>query len=103
LVIINNTGGGTTTGQFSGFAPGSPVNIGGTNVYAFYNYDVATGTFGSGNDVVIAFTSNPVPEPATVLGLGAAGLGLAGVVRRWRRERAASGCGAEADVPQSAV
>jgi fibronectin-binding autotransporter adhesin len=41
----------------------------------------------SGDAVVVLFA--PVPEPATVLGLAAAGLGLGGLVRRTRRRRPA--------------
>lgn len=40
-----------------------------------------------GNSVVISFT--PVPEPTTVLGLGAAAFGLAGLVRRRMTRKAA--------------
>jgi fibronectin-binding autotransporter adhesin len=43
----------------------------------------------SGNNLVLNFT--PVPEPATVLGLGALGLGLIGGVRRWRAGKTPAG------------
>jgi hypothetical protein len=42
----------------------------------------------SGDAVVLLFT--PVPEPATALGLAAAGLGLGGLARRTLRRRAAA-------------
>lgn len=41
------------------------------------------------NNLVLTFTPAPVPEPATVLGIAAAGLGLAGWVRR--RAQSSSG------------
>jgi hypothetical protein len=89
LVILENDGAGATTGQFAGFAPGSPVTVGSSTVFAYYNFDTATGQFGSGNDVVLTFTPVPVPEPAIVLGLAAAALTLAGARRRGRPSLAA--------------
>jgi fibronectin-binding autotransporter adhesin len=80
LVILRNDGLGRTTGQFAGFAPGSPVTVGSSTAYVYYDYDAATGLFGPGNDVAITFS--PVPEPAAVLGLAAGVLGLAGRGRR---------------------
>ena len=88
LVIVRNDGTGATTGQFAGFAPGSPVTIGSTTVYAYYNYDIASGLFGSGNDVAITFA--PVPEPALVLLVAAVALGLIELIRRRKRLRGSS-------------
>jgi hypothetical protein len=65
-------------------APGTSVEL------RLYAYDAGSNPNGElfldsvgGNS---AISVNPVPEPATVLGLSAAGLGLAAAVRR-RRER----------------
>jgi autotransporter-associated beta strand protein len=52
--------------------------------YTLANGDVFT-LSRSGNNLVLAFA--PVPEPATVLAVGAAGLGLAGWVRRKRKAK----------------
>lgn len=65
------------------------------------NYDVTNnfqnGIYGdyalkvdsTGNNLVLTFT--PVPEPGTVLGIGAAGLGLLGAFRRFRNRRVIEG------------
>lgn len=86
LAIIDNTGTGTTSGFFAGLTNGSVVPemsvLGLGNWYIFYNADLAAGQLFGGNDVVLT----PTPEPASVFGIGAAGLGATGWVRR-RRSR----------------
>lgn len=57
-----------------------------SSAYTFdANYSLAVVTDGTGKHLRLTFT--PVPEPATVLGVAVAGLGLAGFVRRKRRGR----------------
>ncbi len=77
FVVINNTGAGTLTGTFAGFPDQSVVaaNVLGSGI----DYLIYYGTFsGFPTSVVIA----PVPEPATVLALCAAGAGAVGLIRR---------------------
>jgi hypothetical protein len=78
---------------------GSPVPAGSTTIdptlYAatFHGFDVipasvslfASGSNATGWNVVLNFT--PVPEPTTVLGVCAAGYGLACLIRRGRSRR----------------
>jgi autotransporter-associated beta strand protein len=87
LAIILNTGSGTTTtGNFSGLTNGNRVpamdGLGGFNWNIYYNGIAATGALTGGNDVLMAAV--PVPEPVTVIGFAAAGLGLIRFVRRRR-------------------
>jgi autotransporter-associated beta strand protein len=54
---------------------------------AFANFDNVALTVNGGTSLVLTFMPAPVPEPATVLGLAAAALGLAGWVGRKRRRQ----------------
>lgn len=88
LRIIDGTAGALTMGtEFSNYAQGAQVTelngFGGVSQW-FMNYDYANG------DVRIV----PIPEPGTVLGVAAAGLGLA----RWVRRRKAKAAGVVAAV-----
>jgi hypothetical protein len=51
--------------------------------YTFIDTILSVQDVAGGSTLVLTFT--PVPEPGTVLGLAAAGLGMARVIRRWRR------------------
>jgi autotransporter-associated beta strand protein len=88
LAIITNTGTSTTTtGNFSGLATdGSQVTamngLGGFNWGIYYHGVASTGALTGGQDVLLAVL--PVPEPVTVLGFAAAGLGLVRFARRRR-------------------
>ena len=80
FVVINNTGAGTLTGTFAGLPDQSIVasNVLGSGI----DYLIYYGTYsGFPTSVVIA----PVPEPATVLALCAAGAGAVGLIRRRRK------------------
>lgn len=61
-----------------------------------FQNSTAGGTFGVGiggtnnSELYLTFTPAPVPEPATVLAIGAAGLGVVGAVRRRRRAEVAT-------------
>jgi MYXO-CTERM domain-containing protein len=79
LFIIVNSGSGTTTGTFNGFAEGATVPIGAFNFTIHYgaNFEAAGQPLTGGNDVALT----PVPEPFAVLGLAALG-GLAVRLRR---------------------
>jgi hypothetical protein len=74
--VLTYTGLGTNLTEGT-FTAGGPFEVTGLPVAAGWQVIV-----GSGN-VDVRFT--PVPEPGAVLGLAAAGLGLAGLVRRARR------------------
>ncbi len=77
FVVVSNTGAGTLTGTFAGFPDQSIVasNVLGSGI----DYLIYYGTYsGFPTSVVIA----PVPEPATVLALCAAGAGAFGLIRR---------------------
>ncbi len=70
----------------TGSISGGGFNAANFSVSDFGNFNHTQWNFGvqtSGSNVVLTF--QPVPEPATVLAVGAAGLGLAGWVRRKRR------------------
>jgi autotransporter-associated beta strand protein len=86
FVILRNDGAGPTLGEFAGFPPDTPVVVGTTTVYIYYDYDTTFQSYGGGNDVIVQLT--PAPEPGTVLGLAAGGLGLARLVRRRARSAA---------------
>src|SRR5207248_1448798 len=76
-IIDNQNGSGGLTGTFAGLPEGAAVNFGGFVGTIDY-------TGGTGNDVVLTFA--PAPEPAGLLGLGAAAVGAVGLLRRrrWR-------------------
>ena len=79
LWIIDNTGGGTTAGNFATLPDSSSLFINGRRFYIYYNADHDTAALLGGNDVVLT----SVPEPSTLamlLGLG--GVGLLGYLRR---------------------
>jgi hypothetical protein len=82
-------------GTFAG-ANLSTVNITDQSQFTPVNFGTALFTFSlTGNSSGALFLNlTPVPEPATVLGLAAAGLGLAGFVRRTLRRggRSAPAC-----------
>ncbi len=95
LWIVNNTGTGTLTGEFSGLSNGAELTAlnglpgtgtGSWNIH--YGANFSTSALTGGNDIAIAFTPAPVPEPGSVLAIGAVGLGLFGVVRRRRKKSA---------------
>ena len=80
--IINNTGENDVLGEFSNFAEGEPVNIGGQNYYVYYHAQYGTSSFYGGNDVLLS----TIPEPSTFLALlGLLGMGLLGYPRRRHR------------------
>jgi hypothetical protein len=64
--------------------PGTPLTL---RVYAYDGAGMPSpGTVNTRlDDVSVSFVVTPVPEPATVLGVAAAGLGLAALARRGRR------------------
>lgn len=80
IYVINNLGGGTLTGTFSNYTTSGSVvaNYGGFDWLIYYNADSFTGDLMGGNDVVLV----PVPEPAHLLLISTAGLGLGALVRR---------------------
>ncbi len=80
FVVISNTGAGALTGTFAGLPDQSIAasNVLGSGI----DYLIYYGTYsGFPTSVVIA----PVPEPATVLALCAAGAGAVGLIRRRRK------------------
>ena len=85
FLIDNQNASGGLTGTFATLVQGATYTFGnGTTAVISYTGDFATGQLVGGNDVVLhAF--NPVPEPATVLGLAALALGGGAM---WRRKRA---------------
>jgi autotransporter-associated beta strand protein len=91
LFLIDNQNGGpggTTglTGTFAGLAQGATVTFpDGTTAVISYTGDFASQAISGGNDVVL-HSFVPVPEPATVLGIGA--LALGGLMWRGRRKTA---------------
>ena len=86
LFVVLNDGTDAVGGTFGGLADGASFDLGGVTAYIYYQGDFGTGSLTGGNDVVIAFT--PVPEPATVLAVGAAGLGAITWLRRRKVARA---------------
>jgi hypothetical protein len=56
--------------------------LGGFNWNIYYHGIAGTGALTGGNDVLLAAV--PVPEPVTILGFAAVGLGLTRVARRRR-------------------
>jgi autotransporter-associated beta strand protein len=86
IAIITNVGvSTTTTGNFSGLpTDGSQVTamngLGGFNWGIYYHGNAGTGAPTGGQDVLLAVL--PVPEPVTILGFAAVGLGLTGGGRR---------------------
>jgi autotransporter-associated beta strand protein len=82
LFVIVNSGAGTTTGTFNGLAEGATVTIG-LNAFTIHygaNFEGGGQPLTGGNDVALT----PVPEPATVLGVAAAGALAVGLRRRFR-------------------
>ena len=80
--IVNNTGANPIQGTFAGLPNGSSVALGnGITATISYFGDVISTLPTGGNDIVLFA---PVPEPTTILSLAAAGLGMAGYVRRRR-------------------
>ena len=67
---------------------------------ANFSFSEVTLTVDGSNNLVLGFTPVPVPEPATVMGIAAAALGLGGLVRRLRRGKAQE---VAAAVPGAAV
>jgi autotransporter-associated beta strand protein len=88
FIIDNQNATGGLTGTFDGFAQGATVTFtsgpaAGTTAVISYQGDFATQAISGGNDVVL-HSFVPVPEPATVLGIGA--LALSGLMWRGRRK-----------------
>ena len=73
LWILKNDTPGTLSGAFSNYANGALLgNHDGRDWYLWYGADAATGNLTGGNDVVIA----AVPEPAGIVLLGLAAMGM---------------------------
>jgi autotransporter-associated beta strand protein len=89
LFLVNNQNAnavGGLTGTFAGLPQGATVTFpGGTTALISYQGDIGTLSFSGGNDVVL-YNFQPVPEPASVLGLAA--LALGGFAWRQRRRAA---------------
>jgi hypothetical protein len=82
LFILVKNGVDPIVGQFNNVPEGSVVNLGGGfSAQVSYLGDSTTGSLTGGNDVVV-YNFTPAPEPATVLGLSAVGLGFVRTVRR---------------------
>ena len=84
--LIDYTGlsGGLSQGTFTDSTPGG-FSVAGTG------FDIGTWSLVFGADSAnLTFLVTPVPEPASVLGVTAAGVGLAGWVRRRRANRASA-------------
>ena len=73
VVLILNDSTEAISNTFSSITPVS-VNGGIVDYQIFYNYDAASGAFGSGNDVAITFTSVPEPASLSMLAIGSAAL-----------------------------
>ncbi len=86
LWVVVNDGAGAVVGRFAGLANNGDVvgTFGGFTWGIFYDGDFGGGA--TGNDIYLA----PVPEPTTVFGVAAAGLGLLGLARRARAGRPAT-------------
>jgi autotransporter-associated beta strand protein len=81
FIAVLTDPGSTITGQFS---QGTTVTIGGFSASISYTGNASTNAITGGNNIVL-YGFAPVPEPAGVLGLTAAGLGLIGYTRRRQR------------------
>ncbi len=88
LFIIVNDGSDALQGTFSGLSNGASLNLGGTTGYIYYGANSLTNSLTGGNDVAIAFSPVPVPEPAAVLGIAFGAMGIGGIIRRRFRQLA---------------
>ena len=90
------TAGQSYTYTIASSAGGFTRNGGAVSSYDFgTDFVLTTANWGSFNDVSLTasgsnlvLTFTPVPEPTTILGLAAAGMGAVGLVRRLRRRQA---------------
>jgi|GEM_PF-1642182 len=84
IVLIDNDGGDAVNGAFAAFSPINPSGGGSTLFsYTLYTtYDTVSGSFVTGNDVAVQFSSVPEPTSLSVLGLG-----MGGLLSRRRRRR----------------
>ena len=87
LIAQNVSGTTAVTGTFAGLPNGSVVgNFSGTDLYVYYDSRLSGTTIVAENGSII-FTPVPVPEPTTILAIGALAFGI---FRRLRRRETAS-------------
>jgi fibronectin-binding autotransporter adhesin len=93
FVVNNQNAAGGLTGTFTNVGQGQQYTFAdGTKATVSYTGDFATSAITGGNDLVL-YNFQPVPEPATVLGIAALALG-GGMA--WRRRKAGADAGATA-------
>ena len=84
LLIINNADDAVgLNGTFNGLPDGAVFTAGGVGWQIFYGNSADAHGGSAANDVVLVAV--PVPEPGTLLAVGLAAVGLAGLARRLRR------------------
>ncbi len=85
FVIADNTGSTPVAGRFAGLADGATgTTADGRFEFTISYFSDAAGVLNAGGNGIALYNLTAVPEPGTALGLAAAGLGLAGWVRRRR-------------------
>ena len=90
LILVNNQTGHAIASTFNGIAQDGTVNLGAYTAQLSYTGSTASAAVDGTGYSIVLYNFTPVPEPSTVLAIGAAGLALTGWVRR-RRTAAVTG------------
>ena len=87
IVILQDNTGTAIGGTFNGIAQDGTVNLGAYTAQLSYTGSTASAAADNTGHNVVLYNFHPVPEPTTVLAIGAAGLGLGNWLRRRRPRR----------------